>query len=204
MDVRESSLLPRSKGALFGASHQFALGVVVVLAVAGTWATLASGSASKASKTITVLAKDNGVTMSPNKYIQDNMAFSPGTVTVKSGDSITFRFDKPNSHEPHTMTIVNQKDLPTNGMQVENCHACQQLASPHLKKPKAEPGPGNPIVHWTLNKGNPGFDTVGDSIAIEEPGAHKNNTVKVTAKPGTTLYFLCAVHPWMQGKMVVK
>jgi len=26
----------------------------------------------------------------------------------------------------------------------------------------------------------------------------------VTAKPGTTLYFLCAVHPWMQGKIVVK
>jgi len=25
----------------------------------------------------------------------------------------------------------------------------------------------------------------------------------VTAKPGTTLYFLCAVHPWMQGKIVV-
>lgn len=183
---------------------KYALGVVVCLAVAGTWAALASGSASTAAKTVTITAKDNGVTMSPNEYIQDNMAFSPGTVTVKSGDSITFKFDKPNMHEPHTITIVNQKDLPTNGMQVENCRACQRLASGHLKNPKGEPGPKNPIVHWTLNKGQRGFDTVGDSIAIEEPGAHKTNTVKVTAKPGTTLYFLCAVHPWMQGKIVVE
>ena len=34
--------------------------------------------------------------------------------------------------------------------------------------------------------------------------AHKQISIKVTAKPGTTLYFLCAVHPWMQGKIVVK
>ncbi|MDQ3894223.1 MAG: hypothetical protein M3292_06105 [Actinomycetota bacterium] len=142
--------------------------------------------------------------MSPNRYIKDNMSFSPGTVSVKSGDSLTFRFDKPNSHEPHTLTIVNKKDLPRNGQQVENCHVCQQLASGHLKRPHAEPGPGNPIVHWTLNKGRPGLDTVGDSVAIQEPGPHKSITVKVTAKAGTTLYFLCAVHPWMQGKIVVK
>jgi hypothetical protein len=25
----------------------------------------------------------------------------------------------------------------------------------------------------------------------------------VTAKAGTTLYFMCAVHPWMQGKVKV-
>ncbi|MGI8421234.1 MAG: cupredoxin domain-containing protein [Gaiellaceae bacterium] len=26
----------------------------------------------------------------------------------------------------------------------------------------------------------------------------------VSAPAGTTLYFLCAVHPWMQGKIIVK
>ena len=26
----------------------------------------------------------------------------------------------------------------------------------------------------------------------------------VTAKKGTTLYYLCAIHPWMQGKIKVK
>jgi hypothetical protein len=29
-------------------------------------------------------------------------------------------------------------------------------------------------------------------------------TIKVTAKAGTSLYFMCGVHPWMQGKIVVK
>ena len=27
--------------------------------------------------------------------------------------------------------------------------------------------------------------------------------LKVTAKKGTTLYFLCAIHPWMQAKVIV-
>jgi len=28
-------------------------------------------------------------------------------------------------------------------------------------------------------------------------------TLTVTAKPGTTLCFLCVVHPWMQAKIIV-
>jgi hypothetical protein len=34
--------------------------------------------------------------------------------------------------------------------------------------------------------------------------AHKSVTIKVTAPDGTILYFVCALHPWMQGKIVVK
>ena len=67
----------------------------------------------------------------------------------------------------------------------------------------AEPGPANPIVHWTIDKGQSGLDTVGDSIAIQ-PGAHKTISATVSAPSGTRLYFVCAVHPWMQGKIVVK
>jgi hypothetical protein len=29
-------------------------------------------------------------------------------------------------------------------------------------------------------------------------------TFKVTARPGTILNFICAVHPWMQGRFLVK
>jgi hypothetical protein len=78
------------------------------------------------------------------------------------------------------------------------------VAVPHLKNPKAPADQNNPIVHWILNKGKPGLDRVGDSVAIQEPGPHKSITIKVTAPAGTTLYFLCAVHPWMQGKIEVK
>jgi hypothetical protein len=34
-------------------------------------------------------------------------------------------------------------------------------------------------------------------------GPHKSETVVVSAPPGTRLYFMCAIHPWMQGKIVV-
>jgi hypothetical protein len=59
-----------------------------------------------------------------------------------------------------------------------------------------------------VNVGKPGFDSPGDSVAIIEakgaPAGHKSVTVPVSAAPGTTLYFMCGLHPWMQGKIVVK
>lgn len=180
--------------------HVFSLVIAVVAASVYASVALTATHASG----VTILAKDTGVTFSPNKYIQDNMAFSPGTATVKSGGSVTFKFSDAKSMEPHTLTIVKKSDLPTTGAQVENCAACQRYATPHLKNPKAPPDQNNPIVHWTLNKGKPGLDVPGDSVAIQEPGPHKSVTVEVSAPAGTTLYFLCAVHPWMQGKIVVK
>jgi plastocyanin len=138
-----------------------------------------------------------------NRYFQDEMRFSPGTVTVTSGSTLTFQYgDK--EEEPHTLTIVPEGLLPKTTGQVMDWKVCEKYATPHLKNPKAEPGPANPIVHWMLNKGQPGLDTVGDSIAIQPDPKHKSISVPVSAKPGTTLYFVCAVHPWMQGKIVVK
>jgi plastocyanin len=169
---------------------------------AALWAAIAFGSTSHQSAVV-VKAVDKGVSFAPNKYIQDNMFFSPGTVTVASGGTVTFTYGGMKSEEPHTLTIVKRSELPRTAAQVNNCRACQQYATPHLKNPKAEPGPNNPIVHWTLDKGQPGLDEPGDSIAIQEPGPHKTITAKVTAPAGTMLYFLCAVHPWMQGKIVV-
>ena len=46
------------------------------------------------------------------------------------------------------------------------------------------------------------MDRPGDS-AFVAPIQHANVTLKVTAKPGTTLYFMCAIHPWMQAKLIV-
>ena len=175
------------------------------LVTASVWATfaLASSGASHGNG-VTILAKDNGIKIVPNKYIQDNMFFSPGTVTVTSGESITFKYGDTKAMEPHTLTIVKKSDLPKNGEEAENCRVCEKLATPHLKNPKAPPEQNNPIVHWVLNKGQPGLDTVGDSVAIQQPGSHKSGTIDVSAPAGTTLYYLCAVHPWMQGKIVVK
>jgi len=45
-------------------------------------------------------------------------------------------------------------------------------------------------------------DVAGDSAFIA-PG-QKSFSFKVTAKKGSRLYFYCAVHPWMQGKLKVR
>jgi hypothetical protein len=77
-----------------------------------------------------------------------------------------------------------------------------QIATTHIKNPHAPPGPTNDIVHWIVDKGQPGLDEPGDSIAIEGM-KHMSVSIKVTAPAGTTLYFICAVHPWMQGEIKV-
>ena len=162
----------------------------------------ASASASNRAGGVTIKATDKGTSYIINRRASDTMYFSPATTTVKSGSMLTFEYEGKPAEEPHTITIVNQKDLPRTPAQIDNCSICLKLATGHLKNPKAPPGPTNNITHWTLNAGNPGLDAVGDSIAIQ--GAkHKSTSIEVTAPAGTTLYFLCAVHPWMQAKLVV-
>jgi plastocyanin len=175
--------------------------VLPVLGVIGATVGVSLAFAHGSGDNVTVKTFER-VSMVPNKYIQDGVHFVPGTVSVASGGTLTFEYGN-KDQEPHTLTVVPKSGLPRTAAQVENCAACQKYATPHLKNPKAPPDQHNPIVHWTLDKAQPGFDSVGDSLAIQ-PGAHKKISVEVTAPPGTTLYFLCAVHPWMQGKIVVK
>ena len=49
----------------------------------------------------------------------------------------------------------------------------------------------------------PNVDRPGDSAFIA-PSQKAKVTLKVTAKPGTTLYFMCIIHPWMQAKLIVQ
>jgi hypothetical protein len=52
-----------------------------------------------------------------------------------------------------------------------------------------------------LNRLQPGLDTVGDSLVLPPKG---KVSAKISAKAGSVLYYVCAVHPWMQGKIIVK
>jgi plastocyanin len=178
----------------------YVLLAALACAAAGTSVALASGHAVAGSAVVKAFG---GEKVAINKYLADEMRFSPGTVTVKSGSMLTFEYgDK--QQEPHTLTIVPKGQLPKTAAQVEQCAVCRKFATPHLKNPKAPPGENNPIVHFVLNKGSAGLDEIGDSVAIQPDPKHKSISVKVSAKPGTTLYFVCAVHPWMQGKIIVK
>jgi len=75
------------------------------------------------------------------------------------------------------------------------CKPCGQLMAAH--QVNEETGAiGQPLVE----SGADGFDSAGDSIVLPPKG---KVTFKVTAKAGSTLNFVCAVHPWMLGKIKV-
>ena len=173
-------------------------------AAAVTFAAVAAGSAMASSHAggLTIVASDHGSTYVVNKSVTDRMYFSPGTATIKSGQMLTFKYEGTAMDEPHTISIVRQADLPKTDKQMGSCGVCKQIAVTHIKNPHAPPGPTNDIVHWIVDKGKAGLDEPGDSIAIEGM-KHMSVSIKVTAPAGTTLHFLCAVHPWMQGEIKV-
>jgi plastocyanin len=147
------------------------------------------------------------MTYAINRYVQDGMRFAPGTVTIKSGCDLTFAFATTDQAEAHSLSIVAQSDLPKTTAQMQNCKVCGQIAAKHVKHAGQPAGPTNPVVHWIVNVGRPGLDALGDSLVIAEKGApagHHSVTIPVSAHAGTTLYFMCGLHPWMQGKIVVK
>jgi hypothetical protein len=144
-----------------------------------------------------------------NQYLQDAMRFVPGTATVRSGCDLTFRFATLDQNDPHSLSIVSESDLPKTTAEMESCKVCKLIKTKHVGDPTTPAGPKNPILHWIVNAGKTGLDTPGDSLAIFEnkakdaPPGHGSITVRVSAPPNTTLYFMCGLHPWMQGKIVV-
>lgn len=138
-----------------------------------------------------------GTTFKINKYTKDSVHWTPGTVAIASGGTLTIA-NQSSDPDPHTFSIVKQSQLPKTAAQIENCEVCNEIAKAHGVNP-AEPPSGPPPIP-TVDPGKDGFNEPGDSQAI---GAHQTLKLTITAKPGSTLHFMCAVHPWMQGVVKV-
>lgn len=130
--------------------------------------------------------------------------FGPGT--VHEGEELVVVNDtKPSMVGPHTFSLVTKGSLPKTAKQRKTCFTpgkiCMGIA--HWYGLKGEEAPKEPLVE----AGKPGWDTMGtaskkgDSYFFGKKGESIDQ--KVTAKAGTTLYFMCAVHPWMQGSIKV-
>lgn len=136
-----------------------------------------------------------------NGYIQDAQSFFPGTLTVKSGATVTL-INKSRGGAPHSLSLLKRSALPKTGEAIMACAACGPLIAAH----QADPNTGEVKVP-VVDVGRPGFDTMGDdttagdSVFLPPKGKVK---FKVTAKKGSTLSFFCAIHPWMQGTIKVK
>src|SRR4051812_39354017 len=144
---------------------------------------------------VPVVKTPGGVSLVVNQYIKDSVHFSPGHIQVRSGGNVTFRHTT-KENEPHTVTVSTAADLPKKESDFERCKPCR-IASKHLKNPKDE---NSGVAHVILNKGPAGLDEEGDSVALEPK---KSVTIAIAAPAGTTLHFMCAVRPWMQGTSTV-
>jgi len=129
----------------------------------------------------------------PNAMVQATLRFTPGMIKVASGEEVTWTHDD-NTTAPHTVTIVEEFPEATLDA-IFGCGApgepCEVALTAHFA------GGFNPVVE----AGDPGLDAPGDSLFFFDDGSI---TATVSAAPGTTLKYLCAIHPWMQGEIVVQ
>lgn len=191
-----------------------------ILVLAGTMLIQASTANDEDGNLIQIVG---GFHVKINRFISNDFRFSPGTIHVRHGGKITVFNLTP---EAHTFSLVDPSLLPTTVNDVLSCGSnftvldiCTAIFFAHA--PPNAPSycnfaavgapPGTPPLCQYIDNGAPSstppvLDTVftlrtgGDSIGIN-PG--QMITMTVNAPAGTVLHFLCGVHPWMQGAIVV-
>lgn len=130
---------------------------------------------------------------------------------VFQGQDLTFLSEtNPKKVGPHTFSLVTKGVLPKTPNARKNCftpkHICMSVAKWHGFNPKTEKITVNPV-----DAGPEGWSTLGnnskkgDSWFTGETKKGTSITKKVTADPATTptIYYFCAIHPWMQAQSTV-
>jgi plastocyanin len=127
--------------------------------------------------------------------------------TVHQGDDLNIVNETdPKKVGPHTFSLVTQGSLPKTPKARKSCftpkHICMSIAKWHGFNPKTEQITINPA-----KAGPAGWSTLGDNSKKGDSwftGEKKGTSFsqQVTAEAGV-IYFVCAIHPWMQGKTTV-
>jgi plastocyanin len=123
-----------------------------------------------------------------NALIMSTLKFAPGNATTSTGSSMTWTHAD-QTEEPHTVSIVEASDLPDEIEEALECEVCGEIFAAHEAA-------GGPVV----DVGAAGLDQPGDSLFFQ---AGESISAVISAPAGTTLYYLCAIHPWMQGSITV-
>jgi plastocyanin len=132
---------------------------------------------------------------------------APESVTV--GDQLEIvNKTNPKQVGPHTFSLVTKGSIPKTPKARQICfspkHICLAVAKWHGFNPKNEKITINPA-----KAGPEGWSTLGNAtgkkgdswFSGEKKGGHISQ--EVTAEAGTTLYFMCAIHPFMHGQVKV-
>lgn len=167
----------------------------VVLVGVGAALTVSMLSAQTPGATHRTVRTIGSETFVPNSRISSNLRFLPGDIRIRSGGTITLR-DQDDTGEPHTFSIADAADIPNTVEDVFNCGAPDTVCDAIF----TELGE-NPAAVTEAPGSMPGLDARLDSLWIN-PGQSVN--VVVSAPAGTTLYYICAIHAWMQGRIMVQ
>jgi hypothetical protein len=180
-------------------------GVALAVALAGGVAVAGAAAPAK-----TTIKEKQSVSFKINRYVQDKLRWDKDVYNVRSGGTLHVVANKLGDG-PHTFTVVRKKDLPQTTKQINGCFGkggiCLKLAIAHGADPSSDAPPKFQFLE--NGKGTntaPNVDKPGDSAAIGfDPKSASSRAVdlKVTAKKGTTLHFMCLVHPWMQAQVKV-
>jgi hypothetical protein len=145
----------------------------------------------------TTLKAVGKVSFKANRYVKDGMRFNRDAVSIRRGGTLTLVDE---TKQAHSWSLVKRGQLPRTMRQMENCFGrgpCDDLAVAHgAINPDTgeEQEPTTPLV----NAGPAGFNQPGDSVLMPPGGKVK---VKITGS--SDKYYLCAIHPWMLGKVNV-
>lgn len=173
------------------------LGVAAV-AVAVFGSGLATSSAEPADRatTKTVFMRFNGQQL---KFV--------GADTIKSGANLrVVNKTSPRVIGPHTFSLVERSELPKTRPARRGCfapgHICRDIARWHGSNGNTPPTK-NPA-----KAGQAGWDKMGSSTADSGDSwfvGRRNGsfTQEVSAAGPTRLFYLCAIHPFMQGSIKV-
>ena len=167
--------------------------LALLVVVAAVPALAATRSPSRA--TITAVNRPD---LPPNRELgqEDDLRWASATTRVRSGGRLTLRNltrgQAPGiPNELHNFSIVTLRQVPRTQLQALDCRICRAINDRH----EFDANTGQPRIA-VVNRGRRGIDRPGDSIAFS--GTRR---AKVTARAGKTLNFICAIHPWMQGKL---
>jgi hypothetical protein len=177
-----------------------AAAAALCLAAGGAGAALAAGATAPKKTTI---KSTQTLKVKVNRYIQDGLRWSKDVYTVRSGGTLHI-VNGDGAEGPHTFTVVAKKDLPKTPAQVFNCKICKKLGQAHGADPNSTAPPAFAFLENGVGQATPpNVDRPGDSGITGSGKKGESIDLKVTAKKGKTLYFVCLLHPWMQAEVKV-
>jgi hypothetical protein len=179
-------------------NRKLAAGIAgLCLAVGVSGVAVAANSAAVPTKT--TIKQKGGVEFKANRWVKDLLRWDRDAYIVKSGGTLHI-VNTVADEGPHTFTVVRKKDLPTSF----KCPICDKLGAAHGANPESNEPPKFPFLeNGTGQATPPNVDKPGDSGVTGEGKKGESIDLKVTAKKGSQLYFLCLIHPWMQAKVTV-